>query len=360
MKNPSNGGRGRVEALDLLRLVAVLGVVLFHYGFRGPTAQGVTHIALPEISWFARYGFLGVPIFFVISGFVIAYSAEGRSASSFGIARFARIYPGFLFCMTLTFLVTLTLGTPQFSTGFSQWAANILIAAPALQQPYMDSAYWSLIYEIVFYGWIAIFIAAGLFRRRMDLVVLSWLAITALNELLLGSILVRKLFLTDASGFFATGLLIYEFYRGRRDARLQALLAASIFCAVAQAVHNLAWLRDNTGASFDDWIVGAICLLSILVILYATRIKNLVIPAGAIFAIGGITYPLYLLHQQIGYVAFNKLQSVARPAVLVFCILAGIAFLSWLIWRYVERPAQRAAKQRLNTAIANFKHKMAP
>ena len=108
MRQATSQGAGlaRVQALDLLRLVAVLGVILFHYGFRGPTAFNVTHVAVPELTWIARYGFLGVPIFFVISGFVIAYSAEGRTATTFAIARFSRIYPCFLFCMTLTFTVT--------------------------------------------------------------------------------------------------------------------------------------------------------------------------------------------------------------------------------------------------------------
>lgn len=150
--------RARVQALDLLRLAAVLGVVLFHYGFRGPTAQGVTLVALPELAPLARYGFLGVSIFFVISGFVIAYSAEGRTATGFAIARVARIYPGFAFCMTLTFLMTLAFGAPYFETSLAQWAANLAVAAPALRQPYMDSAYWSIVYEIIFYFWIAILI----------------------------------------------------------------------------------------------------------------------------------------------------------------------------------------------------------
>jgi peptidoglycan/LPS O-acetylase OafA/YrhL len=102
-------GLARVPALDLLRLVAVFGVIFFHYGFRGPTAFNVTHVALPELAWIGRYGFLGVPVFFVISGFMIAYSAEGRTATTFAIARFSRIYPCFLFCMTLTFSALLAL-----------------------------------------------------------------------------------------------------------------------------------------------------------------------------------------------------------------------------------------------------------
>jgi peptidoglycan/LPS O-acetylase OafA/YrhL len=50
----------RVEALDLLRLVAVLGVVLYHFGFWGPASHGVPQVALPWLTPVAKYGFLGV------------------------------------------------------------------------------------------------------------------------------------------------------------------------------------------------------------------------------------------------------------------------------------------------------------
>jgi peptidoglycan/LPS O-acetylase OafA/YrhL len=114
----------RVQALDLLRLGAVAAVVFYHYGFWGPSSHDVPQVALPWMASFAQYGFLGVPVFFIISGFVIAYSAEGRTATGFAIARFSRIYPTFLFCMTLTFLAILTLGSPHFDTTFAQWCAN--------------------------------------------------------------------------------------------------------------------------------------------------------------------------------------------------------------------------------------------
>ena len=58
---PSVSPTSRVEALDLLRLVAVLGVVLYHFGFWGPAAHGVPQVALPWLTPIAKYGFLGVP-----------------------------------------------------------------------------------------------------------------------------------------------------------------------------------------------------------------------------------------------------------------------------------------------------------
>src|SRR6195952_4591484 len=164
----------RVEALDLLRLVAVFGVVLYHFGFWGPASQGIPQVAMPWLAPVAKYGFLGVPVFFIISGFVIAYSAEGRTATAFAIARFSRIYPTFLFCMTMTFVAIWLFGTPHFETTLSQWVANLFIAAPALGRPYMDTSYWSLVIEVVFYAWVAGFIAIGLFPRRIDAIIMIW------------------------------------------------------------------------------------------------------------------------------------------------------------------------------------------
>jgi peptidoglycan/LPS O-acetylase OafA/YrhL len=268
----------RVQALDLLRLVVVLGVVMFHYGFRGPASHGAVNVAVPGIDWIAQYGYLGVPVFFVISGFVIAYSAEGRTALQLAIARIARIYPGFVFRMTLTFAAVIAFGAPHFQTSAGQWLANLFIASPALRQPYMDSAYWSLVIEVTFYAWVTLLMTASLLPRRIDFIVIAWLGLSMFNELTFDARWIEIVFLTDDSGFFATGLVIYELYRGRRDLLVQCLLALSVGAAAFQAVHNLAWLRHQTGMAFDDWIVMTVCLLSILAIIAATRIRRLPLP----------------------------------------------------------------------------------
>jgi peptidoglycan/LPS O-acetylase OafA/YrhL len=204
----------RVAVLDLLRLAAVFGVVLYHYGFWGPTSNGISQVALPALAPIGQYGFLGVSVFFAISGFVIAYSAEGRSSVGFIIARFSRIYPTFVLCMTLTCAVTLAVGAGHYDVTRAQWFANLFIAAPFLGQPYVDTVYWSLVIEIVFYAWIAVFIAVGLFPRRIDALIMAWFAITFASELTIDAPIFEKLFIADDSGFFAVGLLIYQHYRG--------------------------------------------------------------------------------------------------------------------------------------------------
>lgn len=285
----------RVELFDLLRLVAILGVAAFHFGFLGPTSIGTDKVLFPEWAPFARYGYLGVPIFFAISGFVIAYSAEGRSATTFAIARFSRIYPGFLLCMTLTFLVTLGFGAPLFRTSAAQWFANLAIAAPSFGQPYMDLPYWSLVIEVTFYAWMAVLMAFGLFPRRIDVIVLVWLGISLANELTIDSRIIERVFLADYSGFFATGLLAYEIFRGRRDVLVQVLLALSVATAAFHGVHGLEWLIFHTHAGFNPWIAASICVTAMTLIVWTPRLPRPPMPPKLIMAIGGLTYPFYLL-----------------------------------------------------------------
>ncbi len=341
----------RVELLDLLRLFAVLGVVVYHFGFWGPSSHGEILVALPGLRSVAMYGYLGVSVFFVISGFVIAYSAEGRTATGFAIARFSRIYPTFIFCMTLTFSAILIAGVPRFDATLEQWAGNLAVAAPMVGQPYMDSAYWSLVVEIVFYVWVSVLIGCGLFPRRIDTLVLLWLGISIANELTVDAVVMEKVFLADDSGFFATGLLIYEHYRGRRDTVLYALLALAIGTATFQAVHKLGHLTQQNIDLFDQWVAAAITLASIAVIFLATRLRNIPLPAGVIAGAGGLTYPFYLLHQKLGYVTFYAI-GPAYPVVTATLIVIAIALLSWAIWRYVERQVQQRTKTAL-TALAS-------
>ncbi len=89
-------------------------------------------------------------------------------------------------------------------------------------------------------------------------------------------------------------------------------------------------------------------------IIQATRIRHLPLRNSVVIAAGGATYPLYLLHQQIGYDAFYRIGPVGHPAILVALIVLAIALLSWATWRYIERPSQRLTKQGLTGFAARF------
>jgi peptidoglycan/LPS O-acetylase OafA/YrhL len=212
-------------------------------------------------------------------------------------------------------------------------------------------SYWSLAIEVVFYAWVAAFIALGLFPRRIDAIIVVWLAIAFANELTIDAPIFEKLFMADDSGFFAVGLLIYQHYRGRRDARLWALSALTLGTAVFQAVHKLERLGMHPHGSFDPRMIAAICIVSLVIVFLATRIKRVPLPATIVLTAGGITYPLYLLHMQLGYVIFTELAPERHVEAVICAIVFGAFVLAYAVWRFAEIPAHRWLKTRM-TAIA--------
>lgn len=69
----------------------------------------------PLLAQPAKYGYLGVELFFMISGFVILMTASNNSLKRFFISRAVRLYPAFWVCCTITFLLILAVGQPRYS-----------------------------------------------------------------------------------------------------------------------------------------------------------------------------------------------------------------------------------------------------
>ncbi len=177
----------RYVNVDGLRLLCAGAVLLFHYLYRG-SLEGLYAPLLPwaAVSEGFKYGHIGVHIFFCISGFVIAYSASGRGAWAFATARFARIYPTFILCLTLLFVARALWGGEAFPADILQYAANLLVMPQLVGQDFLSGVYWSIVTEIMFYGWVFVLLALGLFNRFRALVIAAWLLVAAANELVLG------------------------------------------------------------------------------------------------------------------------------------------------------------------------------
>ncbi len=75
----------RFAAIDLLRILAAAAVMAFHHLFY---YRSYAAAFAPDIQTAASYGYLGVPLFFMISGYVITQSATGRTRGQFAFARF--------------------------------------------------------------------------------------------------------------------------------------------------------------------------------------------------------------------------------------------------------------------------------
>lgn len=344
---------GRIAGLDLLRLFAALAVVLFHFGYANPLATPrLSEIAFPELAGFAKYGFLGVDLFFLISGFVIAATAQGRSAVTFAIARAGRLYPAFAVCMTLTALVIAFAGMPLHQVNFTQWLANLTMWAPKLGFKHMDGVYWTIVLELVFYGWVALLIALGLYQRRILTIVAAWLAICFVAEVLVETKSLRTLMLTEFAPLFASGILIHRIHARIAGPAEWALLAIAFVLGGLHAIDMRDHFQMHYATRLDLPLLWqlhtGIYALFAATLWISTRMS----PAPALLALGGLTYPLYLLHQTAGSIILDRLTpSIGRwPALIV--VVAVMLAASWLVWRHVEPHGRRILTSILNAVVA--------
>ena len=331
----------RLLNLDILRLISALMVLMFHYGFRMRISGEGGGIGFPELAPLAIWFDTGLLIFFAISGYVITMSAEGRSAYDFAAGRFARLWPTFVVCATITAAVLAIWHVPTLDPPtVKQWLAHAVIISRGLGQPFLDGAYWTIAYEIIFYAWVFLAIATGIFDRGWRIAVVAWLAISVLNETMIGSGAVQKLLITEYSGYFAFGLTLYKTQKQPGFANLCVLAAAAAwaiacpFLTQPDFVETYALDRSVIGLA----LIGPVALgaMALAALLPSLRIS----PAVAV-GLGGLTYPLYLLHQNIGYAVFANFGTEQNRWLVALVLLVVLLFVSWVIARTIEPMARR-------------------
>lgn len=183
---PARAGR-RLYAIDGIRLVAALMVAVHHYAGTARVDRPGNVIwgrsaseLMPTVFRFASYGWIGVEIFFVISGFVICMSCWGRTPKDFFVSRVIRLYPAYWVAIILT-------------TGFlaavpGVWERlrlrEVLINFTMLQSgsgvPNVDGVYWTLWSELRFYLLFLLVVATGLTYRKVVVFCCLWGAVAML------------------------------------------------------------------------------------------------------------------------------------------------------------------------------------
>ncbi len=344
--------RGRLYGLDIFRFLLAVIVMAFHYLFRGPHAGVMPEQGLsPLFADIAQYGYLAVFLFFMISGYVIAFSAQGQTPAGFAIARFSRIYPTFIVCMSISFLVIVLFGAPVLTVTLPQYLANFIILPQVFGHPYVDGVYWSIVREIVFYGWSFLLLAAGVFHSRKLVWLAGWLILSFLNETWLHSSLLRFAFLTDYSGFFAAGIALHMFHSSRKAGHFLLFWIAAAFGIYASVIAIPQTNADmktvlSAGAVIAFLATGTLVFLGFAMVRVPGKLSGIAV------ALGGLSYPLYLLHENIGFVLFNR-SGLSGPwgVVVVTVMMIGLAY---GFWQFFDRHIVRIVRQWINASLARL------
>lgn len=327
----------RLFELDTLRGLACLAVMLCHY----TATHKAAYIPVGPWTHFFSKGHYGVLLFFMISGFVIFMSLErSPNTKSFLLSRFARLFPGYWVCVTLTTLVLLFSGIPDQHVTLLEYAVNLTMLQRFVYVAPVDGVYWTLAVELVFYGIILAIVRCG-GTRRMVVVGSVWLCLQwlcVLSEVLGLKIpsMLKLLLLLQFAHCFVAGTMFFELYRNNRNRSCKDWSRHLVIAACVATQYLLTSLEAAV-------IMAAFCLI-FYAIVYGCFPKWLC--NRTLIWMGCISYPVYLLHQEIGGVLMWMLHPWGLPPVALFLIpICLVLPLAHLITFALERPIQRKLRE---------------
>lgn len=328
---PTIGARTRrLVELDALRGIAAVLVMLFHFTSQYDRLFG--HVSPPALA--VPWGHLGVNLFFMISGFVIFMTLHRvRRPMDFVVSRFSRLFPVFWVAVVMTFLLTHFFELPDKTVGIGTAVLNLFMIHGLFKVPHVDSVYWTLEIELIFYAWAFLLYLLG----RLDRV---HAALISLLTLRLVYFLVEKyagvhlswtishLLILPYIAWFVCGIMIYRLTqladKGRRM-DLLVLLAAIVLLGVVEGV-----------------AIGVLAA-GLSAVLWGAAKNKLAFLANPILAwLGAISYTLYLLHENIGWGLIRQAEKAGYDANLsIVLAIAVILVMATVLTRLVEQPAMK-------------------
>ncbi|MFA4943135.1 MAG: acyltransferase [Lentisphaeria bacterium] len=310
----------RYLALDAMRFFAALAVMLFHYRLCYNESQ--------EFSIF-RYGYLGVNVFFMISGFVISFSADGKTWREFVASRFCRLYPAFWICCTISWLGLHVIFSrflpPALTASPGDYLVNLSMVPRFVDVKMVDGVYWTLQVELIFY--LYVFALLLFFKYSHFLKFLTaWILIAAANAVLQNGI-IEKVFITEWAPYFVMGAIFYGAAKNRWD-----LFKVLLLCLAAASVG----LRMVQLQKVVPMLSVLVPTLLVFLMLSLGRMK---LNSNVLVAIGSVTYPLYLIHNCSGMVLFKLAKPASiPPALLIAAVSLTMIFTAYGIVVLVEKP----------------------
>jgi peptidoglycan/LPS O-acetylase OafA/YrhL len=365
---PSPDPAHRAWPLDLLRILAALFVLVQHWSIVGLSEVANSDFLRAAFS----YGYLGVDVFFFISGIVITRSALSSDARRFTVARFARLAPAYLVILLISIPVGLYTKDARYeiSSIFSSLSFSEFVTQPEADDLLiLDS--WTLWVEIQFYFLIAIVLLLfGLWQilaRTHSKITLSifkvlfsvWLAFIALN--LAGDSGIPVLL---TLGGFATAFICGGLFGTITNWNSLLRLSPILFLATTLMFYGFYERSLNSMGTFGslDLQTSRVLVAAFLVVLCLFAVLSGLVagplPARSakIVTIAALaTYPLYLMHQELGNRSILKMTELGVPVALsVIATFTWCVALSIFISMKIE-PPMRAAILRFGSSAPSKK-----
>ncbi len=344
--------------IDGLRAIAVLAVLIYHAGFYW---QGQKLLA---------GGFLGVDIFFVISGYLICsvllkeINAGQLSFAAFYERRARRILPALFLVMVCSIIIAPVLlpsaplkefaasiaATSAFVSNFFFWLQDSYTAAPSLRKPLLHT--WSLAVEEQFYLLFPLFLwlvwkkISGKFMLAFSLVAMVSLLYAEWASHYLPS---ANFYLLPARiwALLAGAMLAHMHSRGKFK-HPHGLLA---WLGLALVVASLVVFDDTTRHPSLLTLLPVMGTVMMIAAVPASAYLNKLLSSRLMVGIGLISYSLYLWHQPVFAFARIYTEMTATDKLMLIALCLVLATISW---HYVEKPFRQPDKMPRRSLVRNL------
>lgn len=320
--------KGRNHTIDLLRFLAASGVILFHLNEPIPYINNFYRD-------FCKLGYLGVPIFFVISGYCIKIAEDhSKSASQFIVRRLFRIFPPYWVSILLVViyaiivkLITGTNSTPLPKDFPSVSATLFLFTTPVTHYKTINWVYWTLPYELTFYLIIAGFMIFDNGVKKIAIVILL------VASILLPFQPVGGLFFFNELPTFVLGYSLYLL-----------LNKVDVINGMLFVISIVAVLSKHTNI---DYLLVSMGTCIIIFIDKIMPLKN-----NFFSTLGDYSYSMYLIHVPIciyllGFIKSHEIVQVNvwLNIIVDLSLLCLIVFISKFTFEWIELKSIQIGKK---------------
>jgi peptidoglycan/LPS O-acetylase OafA/YrhL len=345
----------RQNEIDLLRIIAALAVFFYHYIESFNYFNRIVPGNLIFGSIF-RYAYMGVPLFFVISGYVVTMTAMNKTIGEFVKSRIVRLYPAFWFSLLLCYAVPrmfpVGLNYMPYS-GVRLLMYNLTMVPAVFGKSAINPVSWTLLEEMHFYFLIALFIIFKLWNKLFT-VISCWLIIFVII-LETGHIVADSsvgLLVPKHSLYFISGILFYLVRINYGTPwKLYTLLACTFIPLIGVSFAFASF--TNVYIYKQPHAVSVYVYIAINLAIYITfwliAKRKLSITNSKLLKLGGdLTYPFYLVHV-LGLSLYWYWRNTFQPQLLLLIMILICGFVSYLINRFIEKPSGKLLKKWLDS-----------
>lgn len=347
--------------LDIFRLLAISGVVVFHFLWSDMKP-------VPSLT-FAQYGYLGVEMFFILSGFLVYDSlVKAKSITQFYLGKFIRLFPSLLIWSLIIWIIANIFDTDLIckeSHSFKNLLASISFVSPAITNSvfgtnlqWLYGNFWYISVIATFYiiaGATYFFDTAHFIRNYTILSSTLFFIYYATVRICANYFSTNRLGLTldpviiSNISKFCSPLLFFRFsyfllfgvlFRFLSDDRPIRDKIIFGFIVVVQFLMGRWWWPKT-----EMFILSGMLLIWLVYSLFfAGRSRDIQSPQ-IIAMISDSTYPLYIMHEAIGIILISYLWSQQVKISHILLVTLFLAFIALIYSVFIEKRLTRWFKQ---------------